>query len=131
MIGLTVDTDIAADEDLFGKYVDDLQSDITVGSTGISGTLNYIADYTSAGYTGEEASGNYLAIHAEVPDVDGVTITAEIVGGTHGPVTLDSDGILVARIKSTTQKVKFIASKTGYPNVTKTFRLNGLRLLKA
>lgn len=128
MTGLTVDTNIDASEDLFGKTVGDFQTNVTVGSEGIGGTLKFIDDYTSAGYVGDEASGNYLVVHASVPDVDDVTITAEIIGGNHGPVTLDSDGILIARIASTTQKIKFTASKSGYENVSKTFNLSNLEL---
>lgn len=129
MIGLTVDTNISESEDLFGKTIGDFQANVTVGSEGIGGTLKFIDDYTSAGYVGDEASGNYLVVHASVPDVDDVTITAEVIGGVHGPVTLDSDGILIVRIANTTQQIKFIASKDGYADVSRTFRLNGLRLI--
>lgn len=129
MIGLTVDTDVAADENLFGKVIGDLQANVSVGSEGIGGTLKFIDDYSAAGYTGDEKSGNFLVVHASVPEVEGVTIVAEIIGGVHGPVTLDPDGILISRISSTTQKIKFTASKNGYPDVTRTFRLNGLRLI--
>lgn len=129
MTGLTVDTDVAADEDLFGKVIGDLQANVSVGSEGIGGTLKFINDYSAAGYTGDEKSGNFLVVHASVPEVEGVTIVAEIIGGVHGPVTLDADGILISRIRSTTQMIKFTASKTGYPDVTRIFRLNGLRLI--
>lgn len=130
-MGLTVDADIAAGEDLLGKYVADLQSDVTVGSEGIGGTLKYVADYSSAGYSGGEESGNFLVLHAEVPETEGVTITAELIGGVHGPVTLDPDGLLISRITSTTQQIKFTATKDGYAPFTRTFRLNGLRLITA
>ena len=67
-------------------------------------------------------------LHAEAPDLDGVTITAEVIGGDHGPTTLDESGINIFRIKNNTQGIKFVASKDGYTTVTKTFRLNGLIL---
>lgn len=129
-MGLTVDADISNSEDLFGKTVNNLQSNVTVGSEGIGGTLKYIADYSSAYGPGED-SGNYLVLHAEVPNATGVTITAEVVDGVHGPTTLDESGINIFRITSNTQKVKFVAYKDGFEPVTRVFRLNGLNLVTA
>ena len=125
---MSIDADIAAAEDLFGKTVSDLQSGITVGSKAISGTLKYVADYSSAYGTGED-SGNYIVLHAEVPDTEDVTITVEVVNGVHGPQTLDEDGIAICRITDkNSQKIRFVARKTGYESVTKTFTLLGLTL---
>ena len=76
-------------------------------------------------------SGNYIAIHNTVPDTTGATITVEVVGGTSGPRTLDSDGIIVLRIANTSQKIKVVASKDGLATVTKTFSLTGLTLASA
>lgn len=100
-----------------------------MGSNGITGTLKFIADYSSAGYTGEEQSGNFLVLHAEVPDEDDVTITCELVGGVHGEKTLDPDGLAIFRVTNTSQQVKFTAKKTGYDDVVKTYSLSGLTLL--
>ena len=127
-MALTVDTDVGASEDLFGKVIGDLQSNVTVGENGIDGTLKYISDYSAAGYAGDEAAGHYLVLHAEVPDVDDVTITAEVIGGAHGPVTLDPDGILISYIANNQKKIKITASKTGQKSVTKIYTLNGLTL---
>lgn len=125
---MSIDADIAAAEDLFGKTVSDLQSGITVGSKAISGTLKYVADYSSAYGTGED-SGNYIVLHAEVPDTEDVTITVEVVNGVHGPQTLDEDGIAICRITDkNSQKIRFVARKTGCEPVTKTFTLRGLTL---
>lgn len=128
-MALTVDTNVGASTDLFGKVVGDLQTNVTVGENGVSGKLKYISDYSSAGYTGDEKSGHFLVLHVDVPNVEDVTITAELIGGIHGPVVVDpSDGILISRITSTMQKVKFTATKTGEEPVTKTYMLNGLIL---
>lgn len=128
MTGLSVDADVDGQEDLFGYTVDDLQSDIEIDDFAIAGTVKYIDDYSSAYGSGED-SGNYLVLHAEVPDVEGVTITAELVGGVHGPQTLDSDGIIITRVTDKySQKVQFVASKEGYESVTKTYSLRGLTL---
>lgn len=134
MTGLAVDADIDEETDLFDKTVSDLQENVSVDNENkaISGTVKYIADYTSAGYTGDEKSGNFLVIHCEVPDVTGVTIKAEVVGGTHGQVTLDSDGILISRIADkNSQTIRVVASKDGYDSVQKTFSLKRLNMLNA
>lgn len=68
-------------------------------------------------------------LHAEVPDTEDVTITAEVVNGVHGPQTLDSDGIYIFRITDKNlQKIRFVASKAGCESVTKVFTLKGLTL---
>lgn len=123
MNGLTVDTNIAASEDLFGKVVSDLQSGVAVGDNAITGTLRYVDDYTGFSSKVAEQSGNYLALHCEVPGVDGVTIKVTVTK----PSTLDSDGLIVLRIADkNSQTVKVVASKEGYESVTKTFSLKGL-----
>ena len=127
MTGLSVDVDIDPSTDLFGKSVTDLQN-VYLSDNGLKGTLKHIADYSSAYGSGED-SGNYAVIHAEVPGVEGVTLTVQVVGGTHGPQTLDSDGICICRITNkSTQTIKVVASKDGYTNIVRVIRLNGLTL---
>ena len=115
---------VTGNTDLFGKVASDLQEDIEVTSAGITGTLKYVADYSSA-FSGDEASGNYIALHAEA--VDGAVITGEVVGGDHGPVTLDEDGIVVFRIKNNSQSVRFVATKDN-ESATVTYALTDLVL---
>ena len=84
------------------------------------------------GYTGfsgdpTEQQGNYLVLHIDT-DVEGATIEVELIGGKHGPVTLDSDRTLISRISNKSQKIKITASKEGYPTVSKTYTLGGLKL---
>ena len=84
------------------------------------------------GYTGfsgdpTEQQGNYLVLHIDT-DVEGATIQVEIIGGKHGPVTLDSDRTIITRISNKSQKIKITASKEGYPTVSKTYTLAGLKL---
>ena len=122
MSGLTVDVDIDPSENLFGYTVDELQDDIVVSGNAITGTLKYIDDYSTAFGPGED-SGNYLAIHASVPDVDDVTMTVAVTN----PSVLDADGICVCRIADkSSQTITVVASKEGYADVTKTFDLSGL-----
>lgn len=120
---MKVDSSIGADVDLFGKTVNDLQSNVRIGSNTITGTLKHITDYTGFSGNTAEQSGNYLVIHAEVPEVEDVTITVKVTN----PVVLDEDGIVVLKIADkSSQTVTVVASKDGYDSVTKVFRLNGL-----
>ena len=122
---MSVDADIPASEDLFGKTVSDLQSNVHVGASAITGTLHYLDDYTGFSSKVEEQSGNYLAIHAADANADSVTV--ELVGGTKGPVTLDSDGLIVLRIANKdTQSVKVTSYKNGVAKDVKTYSLTGL-----
>ena len=109
--------------DLFGKTVSDLQTGIKVGSNAITGTLKYVSDYT--GFSGDASlqSGNYIAVHADVPGVDGVTYTVKVTN----PVTLDEDQTAVLRIADKdAQTITVTAAKTGYGTVTKVYSLKGL-----
>ena len=94
--------------------------------------MKYIADYSAAGFVGDESSGNFLAIHAAVSDDVNSTITVEIVNGVHGPATLDADGLIVCRIADKdTQSIKVTATADGYSTTTKVYTLTDLVCLNA
>lgn len=117
---LTVDSNISASEDLFGKTVNDLQENVVIGENSITGTLKYVDDYTGFSSDPTMQSGNYLTIHCEVND--DTPITVEVVGGTSGPRTLDSDGIIVLRIADKdTQTIRVVSG-----DITKNYSLTGL-----
>lgn len=101
---LTTDTEIASDEDLFGKVVSDLQENIEISNGEIRGTLKHVTGYT--GFSSDESmqSGNYLAIHNETNNNEPIFV--ELVGGISGPRQLDSDGIIVLRIANKEQVVR-------------------------
>lgn len=107
-----------------GKVASDLQSSITISNGVISGTLNEITGYTGA-FSGDEADGHFLAL--QCTSESGATITVEVVGGQHGPSTLDSDGLIVCRIASTSQQIKVVATKSGQ-STEKVYLLTGLTL---
>ena len=76
-----------------------------------------------------EQSGNYLALKFE--HSGGATTTVEILGGTKGPVTLDSDMNWVGLIKSKdTQSIKVVTTKDD-ESIEKTYTLTGLTLESA
>ena len=127
-----VNTDIAADFDLFGKVTGDLQSDIVVGDSGITGTLKYVTGYTGFSSDVTMQEGNFLAIKCETPNLSTETITVEVVNGVSGAVTLDADGVIVLRIADKdTQSVKVTATRSGLTTWTKTYSLAGLTIQTA
>ena len=127
-----VNTDIAADFDLFGKVIGDLQSDIVIGDSGITGTLKYVTGYTGFSSDVSMQSGNFLAIKCETPNLSTETITVEVVNGTSGAVTLDDDGVIVLRIADKdTQSVRVTATRSGLTTWTKTYSLTGLTVQNA
>lgn len=85
-------------------------------------------DYTGFSSKVAEQSGNYIVIHADVPDVDDAIITVKVTN----PVTLDDDGIAVLKIADKdSQTITVVASKDGYDSVTKVYSLTGLTLESA
>ena len=116
-----MDIDEDDTENLFGKHLSDLQSDIVIGDNAITGTLKYVADYSSA-FGPDLDSGNYIALHCST-NIEDATITFTVTN----PVTCDATGIVVARIADkTSQTITVVASKEGYDSVTKVFSLTGL-----
>lgn len=105
----------------------DLQDDIEIDGTNITGTVKYIADYSAAGYTGDEVSGNFLALHFD-SDVDDVVLKAKLINGVHDEVTLDADRICIFRIADKDeQKIRITAEKDG-ESYSKIYDLTGLTL---
>ena len=128
-----MDTETLEGENLLGKRVEDLQEDVDIEGTSISGILKYVTDYT--GFSGDplEQEGNYLALHFDSDE--GAVITVELIGGDLGrPVTLDEDGIIILRIKEgetsgkTDETIEVVATKGDY-STTVTYDLAGIRLM--
>lgn len=106
----------------------DLQSDVTIGATGISGTLKYVTGYT--GFSGDEElqSGHYLVVHCDTGNVTADAIKVQLINGDFGPATLDEDGIAILRIKDKdAQALNVVAYKDGRA-VSRVFDLSGLTL---
>ena len=105
-----------------------MQTGIVVGNDAITGTLKYVSDYSSAGFTGDEKSGNFLCIHCESETEDS-SIEVELINGVHGPVTLTEDGLIILRIANKdTQRIRITATADGKTN-THIYRLSGLTCL--
>ena len=124
---MTLSADIESSVDLLGKSVTDLQSGVTVSGDTISGTLAYVDDYTGFSGDPEEQKGHYLAVKCTAAEGD--TIVMELIGGTHGPVTLDDDGICVILIRNKdTQMLKYTATGADGSTEERIWKLTGLTL---
>ena len=102
-----------------------MQSNVVVGDSEITGTLHYVTGFTNFSSTTTEQEGNFLAL--KFAHTEGATTTVEIVGGTKGPVTLDSDMNWVGRIESGDTAIEVVTSKDG-ASLTETYSITGLTL---
>ena len=130
-LDVAVDTDISATEDLFGLKVADLQSNVSIRNSAITGTLLNVdptenADfYATAGFNTNAT--HFIALHFTADE--GASIGVEVIGGdSEGhPVTLDADGLIVVQIKNKSEKIKVTATKNTDVE-TKTYSLTGITL---
>ena len=118
---------------VLGKLVSELQAaDVTVGESEITGTLHYVTNYT--GFDASEPSeqvGNFLALKINASSIEDVTTVVELVGGTKGPVTLDTDMNIVLHIQNKdTESVK-VSRKKGSESEDKVYTLTNLTLESA
>lgn len=105
----------------------DLQSSVTVTGSAVSGTLLSVSGYT--GFSGDpaEQSGHYLALVFTAQEGD--TITVSLTNGLHGPVTLDADGILIARITDKDAQMLVVTATAADGSAeTREYDLSGLTL---
>jgi len=127
LIGLEVAAE-DSETDFWGYTAADLQDNIEIENGVISGDLNYIADYSAAGF--DPADGNFLALKVgSSEDVEDATYVCTIIdgNGTERSVTLDETGQIVIQIKDKdTQKIRFTATKAGYNTDVVTLSLTGL-----
>ena len=118
--------------DAYGKTGNDLQTNVNVSRTAVTGTLKYVTGYT--GFNGsepDEQEGNYLALDFSTDmDAQGATVTVELVGGTKGEVQLThpDDMFCVFRVTNKdTQNIRVKATKDGATS-TRELDLSGLVL---
>lgn len=119
--------------------VSDLQSNVVVGNNAITGTLNYVEDYTEFSSKVSEQEGNYLALTLAGNDFSGLTSvkiglrptykSGEAVDDDSGLVEIinDPDRNGVFRISSNDQVFKIVQTN-GTKTKTQTFSLTGLTL---
>lgn len=108
--------------DLWGKDVDDLQTGVTIENGVATGTLKYVADYTSAGFDMSKGT-NFLVVKADSSVPTTVTIDDRTTA-------LDSDGILVFQMDEAkkSKSLFFVATAPNGDKHTVEIKLSGLTL---
>lgn len=128
MTALTVDPE-DGESTILGKTVSDLQDDITVTETRISGTLKYVDDFDDYSEDTELQSGHYLALKFTT-DENSLT-SVQVIGGTttEEPVVVGEDMNAVVRITDPMrQRLKVTSELDGCEPNEKIYRLTGLVL---
>ncbi len=103
-----------SEESFLGKTVSELQTDIVVNETNVTGTLNYVEEFTEFNETDPlEQEGNFIVLKVDEA-TKGKTVTAKITGtGTKGKsVKLDEDGVLICKIANNDNKITFTIEDT-------------------
>lgn len=111
--------------DILGKTINELQN-VNIENNNVTGTLNYVSDYTDFSSNPEEQSGNYLVIKVEATNATTITCQISEATSTPDPIELDEDGIFVARLHSNTQTITIKA--IGEATTTQVLNLTGLTL---
>lgn len=107
----------------YEKQVKDLQADVVVGASAITGSLKYVSDYTKFSTDPTLQKGNYLAL--DFSATNSGKITVEVLNGNSGPKIVN-DGFCVFRIANPkTQKIRVTVSKEQYTD-TVDYDLSGL-----
>lgn len=125
-----VTSDVAA-KNLYGKQLDDLQTDVSVDdkSMMIKGTLKHVDGYTEFAKDPALQTGNFLALQFTPADPN-ASVSVFIVGGDNKkPVALkpEEDYSCVFKIKNNTQQIQ-VNSELESTKVTKTYSLKSLVL---
>lgn len=92
---------VAGDTKLLGKTAADLQKDISVDGLKVSGTSNYVTEYTGWSSVDTDQEGNYIALKLTTDSEEDITVKMTDGNKT---VTLDKDGILVWKLSTTTDE---------------------------
>lgn len=90
--------------------------------------LKYVSAYIGFSSKPEEQSGNYLALKVTTVPADAI-VTVELVGGTKGPVKLDSDMNIVIRITDADKQTLKVVATKGDKSVEEVYSLSDLMLL--
>lgn len=115
---------------ILGQTVSDLQTNVAVADNEITGALKYVENFTEYSTEVTQQEGNFLALHFTC-DVEGATVTTELLGSTDAAKPLDADMNAVYRVtNATTQSIKVTATKDK-DSLTKTFSLSKLELATA
>jgi hypothetical protein len=115
----------SSDTVLIDKPAGDIQLAVLNGNR-IEGISKYVADWSSAGFTGH----NFVAIHVAAPAATVIKAGLDPTAGT-GLVTLDPDGLFVGQVASNSQVIKVVATDAAGNETTQVISLAGLELKQA
>ena len=126
-MGLDVKADV--NPTVFEKNVSDLQSNVVVTGNQVTGTLNYVTEFTGFSGDPELQEGNYLALSFD-SDPEADKITVEFVGELiqKGPQELDSDKDACFRITNKDTQYIVVRAYKGGEVTRKTLKLDQLVL---
>lgn len=115
-----------AGADAYGKPVSELQDNIKIDGTKITGTLHHVTGYTKFSSATDEQSGNYLAMKVSAPS--DATVKFKLIGGKGNLKTLPADDHqIVWKIAATTQKPHLEITRGGDTSSVE-YDLSGLTL---
>lgn len=96
----------------YGKNASDLQENIVISGTTITGRLKYVESYSQFSKDASLQKGNFLALDLAATNTGKITV--EVIGGDSGPKAV-TDGFCVFRIANPkTQKISVTVSKDSY-----------------
>ena len=133
MTGVDVTAETSTQE-VLGKLVSDVQSDVSIASGVISGTLKYVTDYTQFSGEPELQQGNFLILKFNADDWSAYTsvkvgLVPSAIGMDLVEIKDDPDKNGVYRVTdAATQKFKVVATD-GDNTTTQIYSLVGLRCL--
>lgn len=108
-VSVTVSAE-AQSQAVFGKNVSDLQSDVTVNETDITGTLKKVTGYTQFDSSPENQTGNYLALKIAKAPAD-ATVRVESVGGATAVVKTTGATSVIRLEDKAAQDVKITVTR--------------------
>ena len=120
---------MGSSETAYGKAVSELQSDVQINGTEITGTLNYVTGYTQfSGDVGKQ-SGNYLALDFSADPWPDLVEVELLNANTTGAIELsEDDHIGVFRITNKESQAIKVTTLSGDDDNTVTYGLSGLTL---
>ena len=105
-------TPLTGSTNLLGKLVSDLQTNVVVGETAITGTLKYVLGYTAVSEVPAEQEGHFLALDIGLisPPPAGVALTISYLNAANEQLAYDLDPEdetkCVFRVNNLTNKIQ-------------------------
>lgn len=116
--------------EVFSKSVEDLQTSIEVSDNKITGTLNYVSDFTGFSDKSYEQVGNFLALDVKT-NVGSADVTVELLGGTSPICKKDESGAWVMRVTNVKSQSIRISAIDGRDSKTQIYALSDLQVKDA